>query len=257
MFCRSSSHILIWGNCNICFHFLLFPFLFPPPPARSTDLQLRQGGECSKKTQPLRPPPAPTVTWLHHFWRRVEGVFQCREDNSGASSWPWSPSDTVQYYSSVASSELKLKLHRRPPQAGRVQQRQRPKRPSEVGFRSEWASNRTAREPSLMAQHRTVVNTAARPPDDRKQADRSYQDAFASQIAKAVPALICPSYNGFLSWIQCKQDMLFVDRTWMTGSATILTINWLIMETPGPLVSAHSISGNGNQDKYGLSLLPP
>lgn len=51
--------------------------------------------------------------------------------------------------------------------------------------------------------------------------------------------------------------MLFVDRTWMTGSAAILTINWLIMETPGPRVSAHSISGNGNQDKYGLSLLPP
>lgn len=253
MFCRSSSHILIWGNCNICFHFLLFPFLFPPPPAR-TDLQLRQRGECSKKkkTQLLSPPPAPTVTWLHHFWRRVEGVFECREDSNGASSGPWSSSDAVQRDGSVASSELQLKLHRRPRQAGRVRQRQRPKRPSEMRFRSDRAG-----EPSLMAQHRTVVNTAARPPDDRKQADRSYQDAFASQIAKAAPALICPSYNGFLSWIQCKQDMLFVDRTWMTGSATILTINWLIMETLGRLVSAHSISGNGNQDKYGLSLLPP
>lgn len=75
-----------------------------------------------------------------------------------------------------------------------------------------------------MAQHRVVVNTAARPPDNRKQADRSYQDAFAIQIAEAASALISPSYNGFLSWIQCKQDMLFVDRTRMTGSAMILTI---------------------------------
>lgn len=205
MFCRSSSHILIWGNCNICFHFLLFPFLFPPPPVRKTDLQLKQGGGCSKKTQPLRPPPAPTVTWLHHFWRRVEGVFQPRVDSNGASSGPWSSSDTVRYDSSVASSELQLKLHRRPPQAGRVRQRQRPKWPSEVRFRSDRASNRTVGEPSLMAQHRTVVNT--RTLDGRKQADRSYQDAFASQIAKAAPALICPSYNGFLSWIQCKQDI--------------------------------------------------
>lgn len=144
MFCRSSSHILIWGNCNICFHFLLFPFLFPPPPARRTDLQLRQGGECSKKTkkttQALRPPPAPAVTWLHHFRRRVEGVFQCREDSNGASSGPWSSSDIVQDHS-VASSELQLKLHRRTPQAGCVRHRQRPK--SEVRFWSDPGSNRT------------------------------------------------------------------------------------------------------------------
>lgn len=254
MFCRSSSHILIWGNCNICFHFLLFPFLFPPPPAGRTDLQLRQGGECSK--QPTTP--ASTTGSNCNMTPSVQeeswGCFSM--DSNGAPSGPWSSSDTVQY-SSVASSELQPKLHRRPPLAGRVRQRRRAKRPSEVRFRSGRASNRTTGAPPLMAQHRTVVNTAARPPDDRKQADRSYQDAFASQIAKAAPALICPSYNGFLSWIQCKQDVLFVDRTWMTGSAPILTINWLIMETLGPLVSAHSISGNGNQDKYGLSLLPP
>lgn len=36
--CRSSSHKLMWGNCSICFHFLLFPFLFPPPPAKQTSL---------------------------------------------------------------------------------------------------------------------------------------------------------------------------------------------------------------------------
>lgn len=32
MLCRSSSQRLMWGNCSSCFHFLLFPFLFPPPP---------------------------------------------------------------------------------------------------------------------------------------------------------------------------------------------------------------------------------
>lgn len=37
--------MLMWGNCNICFHFLLFPFLFPPPPAgKKADVHLR-GGE--------------------------------------------------------------------------------------------------------------------------------------------------------------------------------------------------------------------
>ena len=27
-----SSHWVIWGNFSICFHFLLFPLRFPPPP---------------------------------------------------------------------------------------------------------------------------------------------------------------------------------------------------------------------------------
>ena len=26
------KHLEIWGNFRICFHFLLFPFLLPPPP---------------------------------------------------------------------------------------------------------------------------------------------------------------------------------------------------------------------------------
>lgn len=32
---RSSSHWLMWGNCNIWRHFLLLPLRFPPPPARA------------------------------------------------------------------------------------------------------------------------------------------------------------------------------------------------------------------------------
>lgn len=39
--CRSSSHKLMWGNCSSCFHFLLFPFLFPPPPVKTKRFQFK------------------------------------------------------------------------------------------------------------------------------------------------------------------------------------------------------------------------
>lgn len=34
---RSSSHWLMWGSFSISFHFLLRPFLFPPPPERGRE----------------------------------------------------------------------------------------------------------------------------------------------------------------------------------------------------------------------------
>lgn len=54
------------------------------------------------------------------------------------------------------------------------------------------------------------MNTAARPPDSRKKV---HQDVFAIQIAKAAPAPMCPTSNGFFSWIPCKQDALLATGT--------------------------------------------
>lgn len=149
------------------------------------------GEESAQKTQPLLPSPAggATVKWVHHFWRTVADVFQ-RTDNNVTSSGPWSSSAMAPDLGSFIWTTAEALSVRQPLWA---------KRPSEVRIRWDWAFKRTAQEPPLMAQHRVVVNTAARPPDNRKQDDRSYQDAFAIQIAEAASALICPSYNGFLS----------------------------------------------------------
>lgn len=44
---RSSSHWLMWGSFSISFHFLLRPFLFPPPPKTQRDIKsAHQSSHC-------------------------------------------------------------------------------------------------------------------------------------------------------------------------------------------------------------------
>lgn len=52
--CRSSSHKLMWGNCSSCFHFLLFPFLFPPPPVKQKAWFEKEGCLLCDKNNTLR-----------------------------------------------------------------------------------------------------------------------------------------------------------------------------------------------------------
>lgn len=87
---RSSSHWLMWGSLSISFHFLLRPFLLPPPPERDErEKQMKTHQLAQSRRHPAEVyTPSTDIGYgaQTHAFSWVEGCVLCSINNASAST---------------------------------------------------------------------------------------------------------------------------------------------------------------------------